>query len=434
MAVLIGVKYLQFVKSQLKLHIVEEYLWSDSQVAIAWIKSDKSLPVFVKNRVEEIKKHGHVHIRYINTKANPADVATRGSSTKDLSENKLWWKGPTLFSENSGEWNLECELGICDLSNAEQRSNSESCVLTEVSVVPVEDDPPFGMDIERYSSLGKLLKVTALVLLFIRKLRKIQCKSRRIKSGDIQEAESMWIRYIQRKHYHKDYIAILAKKSTQLQKQLGLYIDDNGMIRCRGRLDNSCMVEGARRPMILPHSERFTKLVIEQNHKECLHSGVSQTLAKTRQKFWITHGRSAVKTTLRSCKVCTRFEGGPYRMPPMPDLPSTRVNEYPAFSKTGLDYLGPLQIKTSEGFKKVWICLFTCMTTRAIHLEVIQDMTSEEFLLGFRRFVSQRGVPSEVLSDNAAQFKLSKQVIEDVWNNVVQSVDVHSYVSTNGIN
>ena len=64
---LIGVKYLQFVKSQLKLHIVEEYLWSDSQVAIAWIKSDKSLPVFVKNRVEEIKKHGHVHIRYINT-------------------------------------------------------------------------------------------------------------------------------------------------------------------------------------------------------------------------------------------------------------------------------------------------------------------------------------------------------------------------------
>ncbi len=89
MAVLIGVKYLQFVKSQLKLHIVEEYLWSDSQVAIAWIKSDKCLPVFVKNRVEEIKKHGHVHIRYINTKANPADVATRISSTKDLSENKL---------------------------------------------------------------------------------------------------------------------------------------------------------------------------------------------------------------------------------------------------------------------------------------------------------------------------------------------------------
>ena len=89
---------------------------------------------------------------------------------------------------------------MCDLSNKEQSSNSESCVLTDVSVVPVKDDPPFGIDIERYSSLGKMLKVTALVLLFIRKLRKVQCKSRQIKSEDIQEAEHMWIRYIQRKH------------------------------------------------------------------------------------------------------------------------------------------------------------------------------------------------------------------------------------------
>ncbi len=86
-------------------------------------------------------------------------------------------------------------------------------------------------------------------------------------------------------------------------------------------------------------------------------------------------------------------------MPPMSSLPKSRVNESPPFTRTGLDYFGPLYIKTTDGVKKVWVCLFTCMVTRAVHLELLQDMTAEEFLLGFKRFVSQRGTPAEVVSD-----------------------------------
>ena len=87
-----------------------------------------------------------------------------------------------------------------------------------------------------------------------------------------------------------------------------------------------------------------------------------------------------------------------------------RVTEEIAFTRTGLDYLGPMIIKTTEGQMKVWVCLFTCMVTRAIHLELLQDMSSEEFLLGFRRFVSQRGSPVEIISDNALQFKTARTV------------------------
>lgn len=116
----------------------------------------------------------------------------------------------------------------------------------------------------------------------------------------------------------------------------------------------------------------------------------------------------------------------------MAPLPASRVHESPAFSNTGVEYLGPLKIKMSEGVKKIWICLYTCMVTQAIHLEVIQDMTAEEFILGLKRFISIRGTPVMCLSDNAAHFKLAGKVIEMMWKETVKSVDVQTYVSEQG--
>ncbi len=105
-------------------------------------------------------------------------------------------------------------------------------------------------------------------------------------------------------------------------------------------------------------------------------------------------------------------------MPQMSSLPRSRVQESPPFTKTGLDYFGPLYVKTTEGVKKTWVCLFTCMVTRAIHLELVQDMTTEEFLLGFRRFISQRGVHDEILSDNASQLKAASKDFRKCVENV----------------
>ena len=96
----------------------------------------------------------------------------------------------------------------------------------------------------------------------------------------------------------------------------------------------------------------------------------------------------------------------------MAPLPKTRVTSVVPFSRTDLDYLVPLYIKAIKGQRKVWVCLFTCMVTRAIHLELLQDMSAEEFLLGFRRFISNRGTPIEITSDNALQFKTASKVFE----------------------
>ena len=124
--------------------------------------------------------------------------------------------------------------------------------------------------------------------------------------------------------------------------------------------------------------------------------------------------------------MCRRFECDSYRMPTMAPLPGTLVTEAIAFTRTGQDYLGPMIIKTSERQRKVWVCLFTHMVTHAIHLELLQDMSAEEFLLGFRRFISQRGSPIEIINNNALQFKTASQTLDLLWKKVIRCDDVQN--------
>ena len=138
------------------------------------------------------------------------------------------------------------------------------------------------------------------------------------------------------------------------------FIDSHGILRFKGRLENTELFEGAKFPILLPRTVRLTVLIIEMVHKQNLHSGVSQTLSQMRRKFWIPHGRTSVRSTLKACGVCRRHEGGSYRMPPMVPLPRARISQSTPFSRTGLDYLSPLYIKTDKDAKKVWVCLFTC--------------------------------------------------------------------------
>ena len=161
------------------------------------------------------------------------------------------------------------------------------------------------------------------------------------------------------------------------------------------------------------------------------HSDVAQTLSQIRSKYWIPSGRSVVQRVLRHCTICKRWEGGPYRMPTMPPLPRQRVRESTPFSYCGIDYFGPLYVKETTGSQKVWVCLFTCLVTRAIHLELMMDLSTKMFLHGLRKFVARHGSPHEIISDNASHFNLAKDTVERLWDQVLTEPDVISY-STNG--
>ena len=182
-------------------------------------------------------------------------------------------------------------------------------------------------------------------------------------------------------------------RKNNIKHQLNLQLDTKGLLRCQGRLANAELSQAAKYPKLLPKNAHFTQLVIKDVHRRVLHSGVSQTLATVRQEYWIPHGRAIIKRILKICRVCRRVEGAPFAMPRMPDLPRERVARSQPFEYTGIDYFGPLYIKEfyqvtdkspEQIERKVWVCLFTCFTIRAIHLELVGDMSAEEFLLCLR--------------------------------------------------
>ena len=137
-----------------------------------------------------------------------------------------------------------------------------------------------------------------------------------------------------------------------------------------------------------------------------MHHGVETTLAQIRSKYWIVKGRKSVKEVLRNCVTCTRYQGLPMRPPPSPDLPDFRVEHSAhAFQATGLDFAGPLFVKGPARNNKTYILLSTCASSRAVHLELVTNMSVDGFLRGFKRFVARRGIPDLIINDNFKTFK-----------------------------
>ena len=140
-----------------------------------------------------------------------------------------------------------------------------------------------------------------------------------------------------------------------------------------------------------------------------------------------------MKKAIHGCGICKRFQGGPFKLPSMSPWPRKKVGKCALFTYTGLDYFGPLYIQDKSSKEKVWMCLFTCVTVRVIHLELIKDMTAEQFLLALRRFIARRGKPTQIILDNAPQFKLAKTAIDKAWKETVSNDDVQSYTANQGI-
>lgn len=170
-----------------------------------------------------------------------------------------------------------------------------------------------------------------------------------------------------------------------------------------------------KHPILLPRECEYTTRVIRETHEKSYHVGIPHTLSILRQKYWIPKGRAQVQKVVRRCPQCVKHGGGPYKLPATPALPPERVKYNAPFAFMGMDYFGPMMVKAENGKEKRWICLFTCLVVRAIHLEVVKALTAEECLLALRRFVASRGVPTLILSDNALQFKLTSELLTSTF-------------------
>ena len=173
-------------------------------------------------------------------------------------------------------------------------------------------------------------------------------------------------------------------------------------------MENSDLSENATYPIFLDKFHHLTKLIIEDCHKRVGHGGVKATLTELQTRYWIVQGRQKLRMIVYHSVICRRFQSKPFSTPPPPPLPVFRVSEGRPFAYTGVDFAGPIHIKpnTVSPFSKAWICLFTCCATRAVHLELVPDMTILTFIrCFFKRFTSRRGFPLRIISDNAKTFK-----------------------------
>ena len=159
------------------------------------------------------------------------------------------------------------------------------------------------INIDRFSSLQKLLRTTAWILRYANKFLKKQINNGPLTATEIKKAKELWDLFIQQKSFSDTIRMIKGGENCNLKQQLNLMIDDQGILRCKSRYQNSELTQGAKYPKLLPPKEYYTRLNIEEAHRKMFHSGVSQTLAEIRQEYWIPKGRSEVKRVLSRCQL-----------------------------------------------------------------------------------------------------------------------------------
>ena len=395
---------------------------TDSKVALYWIVGiTKTWKQFVQHRVSEIRKLLPIDCwSHCSGVENPADIPSRGLNPVQLSLSNLWTNGPTMLGEPASDDKVE-RMPMPAECAVEMRAKDRDATLNLLN----SDGPSLGQAIrcDDYSSLQRLLNVTSNVLKFIDNLKKIRNDTATdgVSVSRAPDAELLWIKEAQRS-------LTVSVQFRTLEKQ---FLDGEGIWRCGGRLSNADVPYSVKHPILLPRDHHFTLLIVRRAHERVLHNGVKDTLNEVRSKFWIIKCRSLLKKLIHRCVVCKRFEGKPCLGPPPPPLPKFRVAEDPPFMYTGVDFAGPLFIRTGNlaADSKVWICLYTCCVVRAIHLDIVPDLTTSAFIRSLKRFSARRGLPKRIVSDNGKTFKAAARTI----NAIMQHEDVKQYLSGRGV-
>ena len=391
------------------------YLWSDSQIVLHWLTTNRKLKTFERNRVTEIQELTESRKwNYCSTDQNPADLLTRGIAAHEYLKSKLWKNGPDWLTDerNFPSLQLTTENAILLATTDEQQDEVQT--QTEPGIYNV-------IDIKKFSIYRKLIRVTAYVIRFINLCKAKLRTSRSLSSikpltvPELQEAEKLWLLSCQSTSYHAEIISLKSKdKRTTLVKQLQLFLDQEGFIRCGGRIHNAPLTELTRFPYLLPAKHPLTRMIVLDAHATQLHAGTSALVSHIRQRYWIPSIRQYIQGQLKKCVTCRKAMGKPYRARDPPPLPKIRVQDATPFTVTGVDFTGALHIRGKSGIENAYICLFTCASTREVHLEVVPDLSTETFIQAFRRFASRNSLPRTMISDNAMTFSAAANTIQSL--------------------
>ncbi|XP_073841417.1 uncharacterized protein [Musca autumnalis] len=396
--------------------------WSDSTIVLSWLKKPSySWTTFVANRVAVIQEKIGNDWRHVPTNDNPADLATRGRTPSELKESFLWWHGPGWLTLDKNKWPTCMSVPETTLEAKPAKVHlAQSAVPDEV--------------LERFSRLSTAIHAVAYLFRFLRRTHPSTKKlarfdTVRLSAEEIAFARSRLMSKSQRIHFPQEYDCLSKKlplDSGSPLLSLNPFLDRHQLIRANGRLGNTLYLPyDERHPIILAYSSRFAELYVDHIHLLTNHGGIQLTLATTRLECWIIRGKNLVKNRYRKCVKCVMAQKK-RQAQLMAALPPERTTFSRPFATSGVDFAGPFEIKTFNGhgcrLSKGYICLFVCFVTKAIHLEPVSELSTPAFLAALSRFVSRRGCPLHIYSDNGKNFVGADREIRANFGKVVSEL------------
>ena len=425
-AAVTSVELMKSASDALQLPKCTQHFWCDSKVVLQWILNpDLRLPKFVARRIDVINRLSRPNQwKYCATDNNPADVATRPMTASTSSTRmQLWLKVPVEIKTDTS-FVLVREARVTTALSNGTVSKTRGTLYQMIEAAP-----------NWYILKKRVAYLTAFTEYLLKRKRRERFEKPKLDGPYLERAMERLIIYTQMDHFQKvieamrtsspdcfeDTVRKLVKNASgKKQKILRDFltlrclrpcIHSDGTLRIEGRLENADLPTDEKHPIILPSRHPLTRLLVLHCHLASAHSGVQYTLMLTRKKYWIIKGLSSVRHYLARCNACIIQKARPIRQL-MADLPTARLAGHTkAFYNTGCDYFGYMLFREGRSERKAWGLLFTCMTTRAIHVELVTSLEVSSFIMAFTRFIDIRGPVSCLYSDNGSTFKAAASIL-----------------------
>lgn len=430
----LGLKLAQSVTRVLQLPMADVVYWTDSMNVLYWINgASRKYKPFVASRVGFIHEFSEPEQwNYVPTKMNSADLPTRGLTVHELETCNFWWNGPEFLTKSPEEWpKRRGEIRPAEEADSEIRSAAK----TTLTSVKAEQNDLGRLHPRHFSDWTRLIRVTAWIRRFIKncRLKKDKVQANSLTVPELDQAKTFWYKYAQTDAFAEEQHDLKSGHNvTKHSKLLTLNpcIDSDGVIRLDGRLKlGKHLPYKAKFPIILPREHDVTRLVIQHYDKAGRHKrGRNHLLSDTRTEFWVLRAREAIRAFQYKCPGCrlTRVKAAGQMMAP---LPKFRLGDpLRCFARTGLDYAGPFITKQGRFRKrqKRYLCVFTCLASRAVHLEMAYSLDTDSFLNALSRFCDRRNRPVQILSDNGSNFVGAEHELKEL----ISALDQDKIVNT----
>lgn len=414
--------------------IDKRVFWTDSSTLLSWLGSDqRKYHQFVAHRVGEILENTNVNEwRWIPSKLNVADDLTKWPKNHLFEKSSRWFTGPSFLSESEDKWPVRSDTEL-------QETSEEMKVIyahNELIVSPLFDS-------KRFSNWNRMVRTVAYVIRFSKiikaKIRKELVQWSPLTKDELVQAQNIIYRQAQFEGFPEEMVILELNKTLEpkyrrvIPKSSSLiscspYLDEVGVLRMRGRIDSAKDISSAtKRPIILPRKNLITKLLVGCYHRIYHHRNHETVVNEVRQRFYVPKLRVVLKSIVTNdCQLCKNRRAKP-EPPEEGNLPPGRLAiGFRPFTHTGIDFFGPILVIQGRSEVKRWAVLFTCLTIRAIHIEIAYKINTQSCITNIRNFTNIRGHPSEFYSDCGTNFVGTDNELK----RAIQEVDMNKIAAT----